>query len=54
MARASATRWWLAALLVSTLFLATFTQKTNNTLYLVTAAIIVVLGIVNARRPRRT
>ncbi|MEE6388552.1 O-antigen polymerase [Microbacterium paraoxydans] len=52
--RASATRWWLAALLVSTLFLATFTQKTNNTLYLVTAAIIVVLGIVNARRRGRT
>ncbi len=52
--KASATRWWLAALLVSTLFLATFTQKTNNTLYLVTAAIVVVLGAVNARGQRRT
>ncbi|WP_249521573.1 O-antigen polymerase [Microbacterium sp. ER1] len=52
--KASPVRWWLAALLVSTLFLATFAQKTNNTLYLVTAAIIVVLGIVNARRPRQT
>ncbi|MFJ6429416.1 MULTISPECIES: O-antigen polymerase [Microbacterium] len=48
--RASPARWWLSALLVSTLFLVTFTQKTNNTLYLVTAAIIVVLGFIGSRR----
>nr|WP_314841124.1 O-antigen polymerase [uncultured Microbacterium sp.] len=51
--RTSPTRWWLAALLVSTLFLATFVQKTNNTLYLVTAAIILVLGAVDARTRTR-
>ncbi|WP_061016839.1 oligosaccharide repeat unit polymerase [Microbacterium sp. CCH5-D1] len=48
--RASPVRWWLSALLVSTLFLVTFAQKTNNTLYLVTAAIIVVLGVIGSRR----
>ncbi|MFK0240447.1 O-antigen polymerase [Microbacterium sp. NPDC090281] len=50
--KASPARWWLAALLLSTLFLVTFAQKTNNTLYLVTAAVIVVLGAVGSRRRR--